>query len=317
MRTLFLLLTSLIFQEGFSQSGYNYLACKPFTFQNKKDCDYCVNLRKVFEFVISEPQFHFRVVEREKMDEIFETVKEEDNLRKDLSDTVNKKLELAGVDFLVVGNLDYNLASGYQLYITFIKVSGKDFTVAPSLIVAFTTEQSSDNSQLIKVFEKNIDEFVKSQFLNKNVGDSAGISEIYMEINRKDSLREKEIQDVRDYSNMARLNIYGLEIDDGDVLFQSGISVLMRKVWSRNKDNGFSLIVTDSALYYANLVIERFPKFPFGYASRAMLLSNSNFPESLKSAKKAIEILRVTTKIEGHNPNHDEILKRLLAFYKI
>jgi len=317
MKIISLLLFVSFYHNGIAQNSYNYLACKDFTYQNKK-CEDCSNLRNIFEIVISEPQFHFKVVEREKLDKIFETVKEEDNLRKDLSDVVNKKLELAGVDFLVIGNLDYNIASGYQLFITFIKVSGKDFTVAPSFMVNFTKEQSSDNGQLIKIFEKDADDFVKSHFLSRNAGDSSmGITDLYKELNRKDSIKEKEIQDIKDYSNMARLNLYGLEFDEGDILFSSGISVLMKNVWGYSQGKGYTLKVSDSALHYSDTVIERFPKFPFGYASKAMLLSAINYPESLKFAQKAVEILKITTTIEGHNPIHDEILRRLLLFYKM
>jgi len=74
-------------------------------------------------------------------------------------------------------------------------------------------------------------------------------------------------------------------------------------------DKGISFRCDDKALAAFKDTIKHSPKFPFAYHGVALCLMERNDVMGLAYAQKAADILRVTTKIDGHAPGHDEILK--------
>lgn len=101
-----------------AQSSIN-IACKDFTFQEKK-FNQGENLRQIFEVVLSKSALPFKMLERNKMEPFFTSLHEEQNLYKDLSKLNTKQLKLAGLDFLVLGDMDNTIGSDqYKLYINF------------------------------------------------------------------------------------------------------------------------------------------------------------------------------------------------------
>ena len=336
-------------QNIFSQSHFN-IVCRDFTYQEKKS-DIGNTLKQTFEVAISKAQYPFKIIQRDKMNILFETLQEEKNLYKDLSNEFNKKLKIVGVDYLVVGNMDINVGSGkYRLYINFIKITGIDVTEKLPMMITLTKEQLSDNEELKEIFNIEIENFVKSFFIIKDDTTSfVKIPIFFKELNKRDSIinvlqkdansnsqtinnlsnsivdlqkdvtikgkeiknLNKNINDIKEYANMAKLSVFGSEfITNGPITITSSLSLLMKNILVQ-KDENILVKFDDSVLNYINRVIEIFPKFPFGYWAKAeFLLHNKN--ESWKEfAIKAIEILQITVTIEGHNENHDQVLKRL------
>ena len=82
------------------------------------------------------------------------------------------------------------------------------------------------------------------------------------------------------------------------------------------KGNSVSVKVTDTALLYCNKAIEQVPDFPFSYWAKAAILSSLKDRNYLYYAKKAFDILQITTSIPGHNPWHDTVFIYIQNFLK-
>lgn len=65
------------------------------------------------------------------------------------------------------------------------------------------------------------------------------------------------------------------------------------------------------SLHTLEEAIARFPLFPFPYYGLAFCLQRSGARTWTKYASEAIAILRRTTSIVGHHPNHDQALREL------
>lgn len=314
-RLLMVLLFGFSIAKTFAQEqSYNVL-CRKFTYNGNEKCDGCRKLKTLFETALSNPKYKLNLVEREDLDKVFETINEENNLAKDLSNEQRKKLELAKVDYLILGNLEPELPSGYELDIKFVNVSEKYFTTKLPLVIHFTEQDYSNDSRLIKIFEDQTDSFVNSRlglFVARNSGDSArAISQLVKEMKLRDSIKEQEILDIKNYANIARLDEYGVEMH-----YVGGIGGprpellgLMEKVWERRSDGGSYVRISDESFAAINTAIEKYPKFPFSYyAKAAYLISTGNRDMGMLFAQKAYRILKITTSIEGHKPVHDAVL---------
>ena len=117
---------------------------------------------------------------------------------------------------------------------------------------------------------------------------------------------------------MARLDVWGKEMHVGNGLSggDTELSKMMKKVLEV-RDNRIHVRLDESALQAVNKVIEKYPKFPFGHSSKANMLLLRDMKEWRNSAQKAIEILEITTSIEGHKSHHDEVLKQLRNDLKV
>lgn len=367
-KTILLLILYQFSQSCLSQKKFN-IVCKDFTFDGKTS-NQGRNLRNIFEIAISKSNYPFKLLEREKMDKFFEALQEEKNLVRDLSNEWKRKLQLANVDYLVVGDIAENIAGdNFQLIITFIKITGSDVTEKLPMLVTLSRNQFSDNEKLKNIFDNEIQTFLKYYFITNTGQDNMlTVPEFYKEIKKRDSVisnhenslkqktnqlnlldstvtklqkedvlknqtisnlsssvvnlqkqnstKEQELEklkndvnNIRDYSNIARLDLTGVELHAGNGITMSDteLSALMKKIL-RIEDNKVYVKVSDTVMVYVNEVIEKFPKFPFGYYAKAKILLSKNIKDGLPYVFKTIEILEITTSIQGHNPNHDEAL---------
>jgi hypothetical protein len=127
----------------------------------------------------------------------------------------------------------------------------------------------------------------------------------------KINLLQDEIQNIKDYSFYAKMDMFGLDVIAGaNMAIDSPLSIMMKKILTPK--DGIAILINDkSALPQLNHVIEKYPKFPFGYYFKSLILKERNNSEWKKYANRAIEIFKITTAIEGHHGDHDEGLKRL------
>lgn len=320
--------------------GQVNVACTNFTYEGKKS-QIGTSLRKTFEASLSKSNLPFRLIEREDISQFFEKLQEEKNLYKDLFKEFNKKPELAGVDYLVVGNVESSIATEkYSLSINFIKLTGNDATMKLPLLIILSKDQIMDDAQVQNIFISEINTFADNYFIiKKNGSELTKIPDFYKELEKRDSTIKnlsssvielqkenetkdiqinqlgKDISNIKEFTSVAPLNILGLPQDPGGSLkYTSGISLLMQNVWDFDKStNMYHIRYTDSALYYSNLVIDKFPNFPFGFYSKVLILRSRNRTdqEVLVAVKRAIEILKITTTIYGHNGAHDQALAEL------
>jgi hypothetical protein len=126
---------------------------------------------------------------------------------------------------------------------------------------------------------------------------------------------DREVSNIKDYSLYATMNIFG---DDRLITGGKGISVTfhsplydkMNRIVETKNDLAY--IKTDRALIpTVDSVIKEYPKFPFGYYAKALILRNNGNDEWIEYAEKAKKIFSITTTIEGHSPGHDQALAEL------
>lgn len=379
MKTLLLLvLTFFLFKDAYSQSKLN-IVCRDFTFNQKKS-NQGKNLKNIFEVMISKSSYPFKLLEIDKMDRIFETLQEEKNLVKDFTNEWKKKLQLANVDYLVVGDINENIAEdNFTLIIHLIKITGDNITEKLPMLITISGTQLTNNDELMIIFDKAIQSFIKTYILMANGENTlANVPEFYKELKKRDSIIQnheisltdksskirvldstvtmlerdrnlkteainnlsksvlnlqdenlnkdkelgnlkKSVAEVKDYTIMARLGLTGREFEVGTSLIapETELSLLMKQVVTFDGSHGMSILLSDTALYYVEKVIQKFPKFPFGYYAKATILSRTKKVSEVSPIMlKALTIFEITTSIEGHNAQHDEALKKAREYMK-
>ncbi len=122
---------------------------------------------------------------------------------------------------------------------------------------------------------------------------------------------ESTISDVKKYSYVSTLSIYGSPYDmQGPVKLNTSISRLMEDLLSENKETHIITWKCDeTAIAKYKQAIELDSNFPFSYYALAGCLRKQSNPAANEFAKKALEILKVTTTIAGHHLNHDQALE--------
>jgi len=124
-------------------------------------------------------------------------------------------------------------------------------------------------------------------------------------------LQRDELNSIRRYTQVSKLNIIGTT---GTVLppltEETGISRMLKGTFTIANDSAsWSCDAVTTAKFQE--VIAKFPDFPFTYYALATCLRQRGDGSWKRYATKAIEILKNTTKIDGHHPSHDQALREL------
>ncbi len=122
---------------------------------------------------------------------------------------------------------------------------------------------------------------------------------------------EKELGAMRGYTEVSKLNLVGTT---GTVALplteQTGISRTLEGAFTINH-NHVQYSCDPAAITKFQEVIARFPDFPFSYYALAFCLGQQHDRSWKGYAMHAVEILTKTTTIDGHHPNHDQVLREL------
>lgn len=178
----------------------------------------------------------------------------------------------------------------------------------------------SINANNIKLINQNASLLNSSTHVNetnKNLvsqnNDMLGkIQEYRQEIeqeNKRIEFLEHQVRNVKEYGYYATLDIYGRNFTpDTGTKFNSDLSNRMEKILT--EVNGKTFVKNgNTVLPEINVVIEKYPNFPFGYWAKYNLLKTKGDRNWKEFAKKAAHIFEITTAINGHNSMHDEALK--------
>ena len=120
-----------------------------------------------------------------------------------------------------------------------------------------------------------------------------------------DALKSKS-----DYSEVARLNMQGKPFPDGDIAFNSPLSLMMDGTY-KLEGNTLTFYRTPDAEARLRKVIATYPTFPFAYYGLALCLRDRGNDSWRSEMAHAREIFQITTSIPGHQPDHDDALKRI------
>lgn len=127
---------------------------------------------------------------------------------------------------------------------------------------------------------------------------------------------ESQLVAVRDYSADAHLDALGNPPGGGvgsDIKMNTELINLLLDTYSVK---GTQIFMKRDALSEERYrtVVEKYPKFPFGHYYLALCLRDRHDEGWRLHARRAVEILQITTQINGHNENHDEVLKKLSSW---
>ncbi len=126
----------------------------------------------------------------------------------------------------------------------------------------------------------------------------------------KVSLMGGDVDRILDYSEVATWNFYGSKSIGGGISVSSPIGN-WHQGFVRNHEMNLSWQCNNEAISHYKLIIEKHPNYPFPYYLLAICLQKKGDDSWKILANKGISILENTTKISGHDPSHDDVLKRL------
>lgn len=151
--------------------------------------------------------------------------------------------------------------------------------------------------------------------------------EIIERLERLDSINNnllnenKRINNVLDYSYVARMNISGALYDSPYMSSPYKSDDLIRLMFPVFRDTMIMygnqptmekiLQFDDTAEKAIDIVIQKHPKFPFGYLIKSKILYERKDSNYIIYAEKAREIFEITTAISNHSPIHDKALADL------
>ena len=349
IKVLLFLGVSIIPIVFFGQKSVGIL-CIDFKINNEKRQE-GIEYRRSLESVLSTLKYPPLIIDREKMQELLNKIEYERNLKTDLNIKDAGQLKNAQVDYLMFGNLSKSLSNvNWDLSLECTKIIGENtFSKVPFPIISFTEKDILNteifrsklfemlkeyaftdefgiiqNAQLNKIYKRLDEKDIQIKLLDSSFNEfkkdandksttlknlSSTISNMQIENAKKD----QEIKGIKEYANVAEMDMYGRR----GPIFDGSLFVLISKLKSlmenaiKDSANGIVFKITDSALKAMDLVIQRYSNFPFGYSVKAEILLRQNKDGWKEYAIKAKKILEVTTSIAGHNPIHDQILEQL------
>ena len=149
----------------------------------------------------------------------------------------------------------------------------------------------------------------------------AAVAYLYIGSLRKDSkirMLESDVVAVREFSSVASLDALGYPLGYGinsDHTFSNDLTRLLEGMYTI-KDNKVSMQRGPEAEKQYKELIKKFPKFPFGYYFLAVCLRESGNDEWRDHAHRALEIFKITTRIDGHRSHHDEFFEKVSAWFE-
>ena len=126
---------------------------------------------------------------------------------------------------------------------------------------------------------------------------------------------ERELEGVKKYGSVAKLNMIGLTGKAGDGIHESNwVLPELEDAYDYEKRNGethASIRCDEEAISIFEKAAETNPDFPFSYSSLAICKAKNGVEDWQGDAQRAVAILEHTTEIAGHHINHDWALKAM------
>jgi hypothetical protein len=259
-----------------------------------------------------------KLVERDNLSSLIEFLQNEENLRADFNVSKVEEFNPEHIDYIIYSNLRSSpLNNDVYIQIECVKVFGD------SMLSKF-----SFPSLKLKVNELNdltLFEMRLTKFLNQYAFvDKLGVIEysILEEINSKIDEKTLEIKNLRneiygitEYIDVAQMNILGeklYRIGSG-ISWDDPLYLLMKEVVEETSSLKIGIKTDEKSLDIINRVIIEYPRFPFGYYCKAVILAKHKNPDWVIYAKKAQGIFKFTTQIKGANNMHNQCFEELSA----
>jgi len=181
-------------------------------------------------------------------------------------------------------------------------------------LVWYESYESSQSTKNLEEFKLSDDSLYtqNKDLLSQNKKLITQITEYQEDIEEQ----KKTIDALRDYSHVAQLDALGSPPGFGpgsDIKFDSPLIEMLKGTYTTRKKQIFMKRDTKAEARYRE-VIDKYPNFPFAYYFVALCLRERNDKGWRQYAEAAVNILLKTTTIDGHNENHDEVLRKLQSY---
>ena len=162
--------------------------------------------------------------------------------------------------------------------------------------------------EFIKIAEKRYPDLTKEKALKKLQTDIENID-------ARAKILEKKAANYSTYAEVATWNFNGSKIVGSGVEVSSPVAGWMKN-YIQGKDGGLKWKCDSSAIAHFRSIIKAQPNYPFPYYFLAICLKEKGDQTWQKYAKDGIQILEKTTTIPGHDPGHDDALKRMKDLFE-
>ena len=193
--------------------------------------------------------------------------------------------------------------------------------IADGAVTWHTHSQEEEERERSARIEQDVQILVKlARERDPNLTEQEALREIRTEIKslrEKSSALERELEGVKRYGSVAKLNGFGLsgkvQADSG-LSETSAISRALEKAYIRREEGGrvtFLPRCDSTGIGAFRKAAEINPDFPFSYWALATCGAETGDEGWRSYAKRAVTILEHTTQIAGHHGHHDGALEQL------
>ena len=192
-------------------------------------------------------------------------------------------------------------------------------SVVDGAVMWHTHGQEQEEQERAARIEEGVQELVKlARERDPTLTEQEALREIIGEIQTlrgRTSELERELEGVKRYGSVAKLNMIGLTGKAGDGLHEENwVLPALEDAYNYEQRNGetySSIRCDEEAIAIFEKAAETNPDFPFSYSSLAICKAKNGEEDWQGYSQKAVAILEHTTEIAGHHKNHDWALKGL------
>lgn len=132
-------------------------------------------------------------------------------------------------------------------------------------------------------------------------------------LRQRASQLEHDLSGLQRYTTVARYDVLGLTgIAGAGLKENSPIARALEGAYVKEGNKYFPRCDSQGISQFASVARDH-PNFPFSYWALALCLRDAGDPQWRIHADRAISIFEHTTKIDGHNPQHDQAKRQLDA----
>ena len=192
-------------------------------------------------------------------------------------------------------------------------------SIVDAIVAWRTHEQEHEEQERATRIEEGVQELVKLvRERDPTLTDEEALREISMELQalrKSTSELEDELEGVKRYGNVAKLNMIGLTGIAGNGIHEENwvLSELedAYNYEQRDGETHASIRCDKNAIAFFEKAAEINPDFPFSFFALAICKAKREEEDWKRYAEKAVAIFEHTTEISGHHENHDWALKGL------
>jgi hypothetical protein len=295
--------------KSFSQQKMN-VRCHKFTLNNKP-YNKGESMRDLFEIALSKSGLPIGSVNRELS-----------QLTNDINEEINVKGvpigKMASANYSVKGNFMPSLINDtLVLKIDFIKISEDDITSTKSISVNIKEEDLDNKPLCHRKFEEKLSKFSFVEGIGLMEKKDSKIVD-----DKDEKIKELEsnfdlLNNKEEYRDMASLTFLGCQTP-GSMCSTNELYNTMTKIYKSDSENKiFKFDFNKETEDLADEITRKYPRFPFAYHVKALLLKNKNDLSWDIYERKAYRIFSITTSINGHDESHDQVLKQIKQYLGI